>query len=71
VTITVVVGSSTPTTNPGAEITIVGGPNVTSNLPGAKSDPADFYGIIAALLAIGIAIALARWIFGRRGSVTK
>jgi hypothetical protein len=65
-------GTTTPTTNPaGVEITIYGGRDATSNLPGAKNDPADFYGIIAAVIAIGIAIALARWIFGRRGPVRR
>src|SRR5262249_53800204 len=51
VTFILLVGpTTTPTTSPVGEITIYGGPNVTYNLPGSQSDPADFYGIIAALI---------------------
>ncbi len=64
--------TSTPTTNPaGVEITIYGGPNATANIPGAQDDPADLFGIVAVFLAIGVAIVLARWIFGRRGPAPK
>ena len=50
---------------PGAEVTIVGGPNVTVAIPGPQSDAIDLFGIIPVLLAIGAAIAGARWLFGR------
>lgn len=51
--------------NPGAEVTIVGGPNVTVAIPGPQSDAIDLFGIIPVFLAIGAAIAGARWLFGR------
>ena len=66
------VSSTTATTNPaGVEITIVGGPNATSNLPGSHSDPADLYGIVLVIVAIGVTIVLARWLFGRRGPAPR
>ena len=49
-------------------ITIYGGPNATANIPGSHSDPADLYGIILVLVVIFVAIALARWVFGRHGA---
>jgi hypothetical protein len=56
------------TTVPGGQvITIVGGPNATADIPGTHSDPADFYGVILALIAIFAAIVIARWLFGRGG----
>jgi hypothetical protein len=58
---------STTTTRPGQEITVVGGPNATANIPGDKSDPADFYGIILVIVAIAVAIILTRLIFRRGG----
>ena len=62
--------SSTPsTTVPGGSvITIYGGPNATANIPGTHNDPADLYGIVVVLAVIVVAIALVRWLFGRRGS---
>ena len=44
-------GRST-TTAPGSVITITGGPNATTNIPGPHNDAADFYGIALALIAI-------------------
>lgn len=49
-------------------ITIYGGPNATANIPGTHNDPADLYGIVVVLAVIVVAIALVRWLFGRRGS---
>jgi hypothetical protein len=61
--------SSTPTTVPGGSIiTIYGGPNATANIPGSHNDPADLYGIVLVLVVIFASIALARWVFGRRGT---
>ena len=59
--------ATTPTTVPGgAVITIYGGPNATANIPGTHSDPADLYGIVL-IAAIFAVVALAYWLFGRRG----
>jgi hypothetical protein len=60
--------SGPTTTAPGSVITITGGPNATANIVGPHNDPADFYGIILGLVAIAIAIALTRWLFGRKGA---
>ena len=57
--------SSTPPTTQPSVITIVGGSNATANIPGSHNDPADLYGIFLGLLAIGVAIVAARWLFGR------
>ncbi len=57
----------TPTTAPGALITLNGGPNATANIPGPHNDSADFYGIFVALAVIMIAIAITRVVFGWRG----
>jgi hypothetical protein len=58
-----------PTTAPGSVITITGGPNATANIPGPRSDAADFYGIVVALVVIVVAIVITRVAFGwRRGS---
>jgi hypothetical protein len=57
-----------PTTNgAGGVITIDGGPNATANIPGPRNDPADLYGIVLVLLAIGLALFATRWLFGRYG----
>jgi hypothetical protein len=56
--------TSSPTTQPSV-ITIVGGPNATAHIPGSYNDPADLYGILLGLLAIGLAIFATRWLFGR------
>jgi hypothetical protein len=65
--VTVILQAPAPTTTVpgGAVITIVGGPNATADIVGTHSDPADFYGIIIGLIAIFVAIILARWLFGR------
>ena len=59
--------SVTTTTIPTGVVTIVGGPNATAHIVGPRSDPADFYGIIAVAIGIAVAIVLTRWIFGRPG----
>lgn len=63
-----VAGSTTPTTIPSGEITVDGGPNATFDIPGTKSDPVDFYGIILVAVAIAVSIVLARWLFGRKAA---
>jgi hypothetical protein len=60
-------GSATTTIPGGSVITIYGGPNATANIPGPHNDPADLYGIVLVLAVIFVSIALARWVFGRRG----
>jgi hypothetical protein len=65
----VVSGSSSTTATtaaPGGVITIDGGPNATSTIPGPRQDPADFYGIVLVVLAIAVALFATRWLFGRR-----
>ncbi len=57
---------TTPTTTPGALITVDGGPSATANIPGPHSDSADFYGIFLALFIIVAAIAITRVVFGWR-----
>jgi hypothetical protein len=57
------VTSTPPTTQP-LVITIVG-PNATARIPGSYNDPADLYGIVLGLIAIGVAILATRWLFGR------
>jgi hypothetical protein len=57
----------TTTTIPSLESTIYGGPNATSDMVGTKNDPADFYGILLALVAIALAIVLTRYVFRRPG----
>ena len=59
--------SAATTTLPGGEITVVGGPNATANIPGDRTDPADFYGIILVVVGIGVVIILTRLIFRRSG----
>ncbi|MGH9054285.1 MAG: hypothetical protein ACRDYY_00205 [Acidimicrobiales bacterium] len=64
----VTAGTTGPTTTaPGSVITIVGGPNATANIPGPRQDPADFYGIILVIVAVLVAVVLARLLFHRRG----
>jgi hypothetical protein len=65
--------ATTATTNPaGVEITIVGGPNATSNaIPSSADDPADLYGIVLVFIGIFVAIVLSRWLFGRKGPAPK
>ena len=59
--------ASTTTTVPTGVVTIVGGPNATAHIVGPHNDPADFYGIVAVIIGIAVAILLTRWIFGRPG----
>ena len=59
---------ASPTTyGAGGVITIDGGPNATSNIPGSHDDPADLYGIVLVFLAIAVALFATRWLFGRSG----
>jgi hypothetical protein len=59
--------TSPPTTQP---LVITIGPNSPAHIPGSYTDPADLYGIVVGLIAIGVAILATRWLFGRgrRGS---
>ncbi|HVA74255.1 MAG TPA: hypothetical protein VNF71_06785 [Acidimicrobiales bacterium] len=52
---------------PGSVITIEGGPNATANIPGPRSDPADFWGSGLVIVAILVSIAVARFVFRRPG----
>jgi hypothetical protein len=59
--------SGPTTTAPGSVVTIIGGPNATTDQPGSHNDGSDFYGLALALVVILVAIALTRLVFRRPG----
>ncbi len=70
-TFTLQATTTTPTTIPGGVEITINGSSPTTHLPGAQQDSSDLYGIIFVLLAIGVAIVVARWVFGRKGSAPR
>jgi hypothetical protein len=61
---TTAAGSSTPTSSPFVTLQPTTG---HGQIPGDASDPADFYGLAAAFVAIAVAIVVVRLAFRGRG----